>query len=54
MIVSKQGVDDSVFYYALNENLASNLWKKLDDLYEKKIVDNETFIIRELVNLKFK
>lgn len=50
----RQWVDDTVFHHVSNETSANSLWKKLEDLYERKTAGNKAFLIRKLVNLKFK
>ena len=42
-----------VYHYIENKTSADTLWKKLEELYERKIVGNKAFLIRKLVNLKF-
>ena len=50
----RQRLDDSVFHYVSTESSAYSLWKKLEDLYERKTAGNKAFLIRKLVNLKYK
>lgn len=50
----RQWLDDSVFHLVSNENSAHSLWKKLESLYERKTAGNKAFLIRKLVNLKYK
>ncbi|KAJ8466528.1 hypothetical protein OPV22_029080 [Ensete ventricosum] len=50
----RQWLDDSVFHHVSTECSAYSLWKKLESLYERKTVGNKAFLIRELVNLKYK
>ncbi|CAJ1939908.1 unnamed protein product [Sphenostylis stenocarpa] len=38
----------------LIETLGYNLWKKLNELFESKNSLNKAFLIRKLVNLKYK
>lgn len=52
--IIRQWLDDSVFHHVSNEVLAQFLWKKLEDLYERRTVGNKAFFIRKLMNLKFK
>ena len=49
-----QRVDDSVYHHIANEISAQALWKKLEELYERKTAGNKALLIRKLVNLKFK
>lgn len=48
----QEWVDDSVLYHVLNESY--RIWKKLEDLFVKNTVNNKTFLIKMLLNLKFK
>ena len=50
----RQQVDQSVFHYVAKEVDAYSLWQKLESLYERKTAQNKTFMIRRLVNLKYK
>ena len=50
----RQWVDNSKFHHVSNETNVNTLWKKLEDKYEKKTAVNKTFLIRKLVNMKFK
>lgn len=50
----RQWLDDVVFHHVSNEISAESLWKKLHDLYERKTAGNKAFLIRKLVNLKYK
>ena len=43
-----------MFHHVSNETSAHSLWMKLQDLYERKTAGNKAFLIRKLVNLKFK
>ena len=47
-------LDDTVFHHVSNETSSRFLWKKLEDLYERKIASNKAFLIQNLVNHKFK
>ena len=49
-----QWLDDSVVHYISTEISAYSLWKKLESLYERKTVGNKAFLIRKLVNLKYR
>ncbi|KAA8532769.1 hypothetical protein F0562_032802 [Nyssa sinensis] len=49
-----QWLDDSVFSHVSNETDAQVLWKKLEARYEQKTATNKAFLIRKLVNMKFK
>ena len=50
----RQWLDDSVFYHVSTETSTASLWLKLQGLYERKTDGNKIFLIRRLVNLKFK
>jgi hypothetical protein len=50
----RQWVDQSVFHYVAKEVDAYLLWLKLESLYERKTAQNKAFMIRRLVNLKYK
>ena len=51
---TRQWVDDNVYHQVENETSAHTLWKMFEDLYERKTAGNKAFLIRKLVNLKFK
>jgi transposase InsO family protein len=50
----RQWVDDKVYHHISDETNACELWKKLTARYERKTAVNKAFLIRQLVNLKFK
>ena len=50
----RQWLDDSVFHHVSTETSIASLWLKLQGLYERKTAGNKIFLIRRLVNLKFK
>jgi hypothetical protein len=50
----RQWVDQSVFHHVAKEVDAYLLWLKLESLYERKTAQNKAFMIRRLVNLKYK
>ncbi|KAK8921663.1 hypothetical protein KSP39_PZI019972 [Platanthera zijinensis] len=50
----RQWLDDSVFHHVSTETSAQALWKKLEALYERKTAGNKAFLIRKLVNLKYR
>ncbi|KAA8519832.1 hypothetical protein F0562_014078 [Nyssa sinensis] len=50
----RQWLDDSVFSHVSNETDAQVLWKKLEARYEQKTATSKAFLIRKLVNMKFK
>jgi hypothetical protein len=47
-------VDQSVFHHAAKEVDAYSLWLKLKSLYERKTTQRKAFMMRRLVNLKYK
>ena len=47
-------VDQSVFHDVAKEVDAYNPWQKLESFYERKTAQNKAFMIRRLVNLKYK
>ena len=52
--VIRQWIDQTIYHHVLGETLAYNLWKRLSELFEYKNSLNKTFIIRKIVNLKYK
>ena len=50
----QQWIDDNVFHHASMEVNAHNLWLKLKSLYGRKMVQNKVFLIRKLMNMKYK
>jgi hypothetical protein len=50
----RQWVDQSVFHHVATEVDAHSLWQKLESFYERKTAQNKAFVIRRLVNLKYK
>ena len=50
----RQWVDQSVFHHVSQETDATELWKKLESMYERKTAQNKVTLIRRLVNLKYK
>ena len=50
----RQWVDQSVFHHVAKKVDAYNLWQKLESLYEIKTAHNKAFMIKRLVNLKYK
>jgi hypothetical protein len=50
----RQWVDQSVFHHVGKEVNAHLLWLELESLYERKTAQNKAFMIRRLVNLKYK
>ncbi|KAA8537952.1 hypothetical protein F0562_027468 [Nyssa sinensis] len=51
---TRQWLDNSVFNHVSNETDAHVLWKKLKARYEQKTTTNKAFLIRKLVNMKFR
>ena len=52
--VIRQWIDQSIYHHVSGETLAYNLWKRLSELFESKNSLNKAFLIRKLVNLKYK
>jgi len=50
----RQWIDDSVFHHVAQETRADTLWKKLQDLYERKTPQNKALLVKRLVNLRYK
>ncbi|KAM1394751.1 hypothetical protein PS2_030306 [Malus domestica] len=50
----RQWVDDSVFHHMSNETNAREFWTKLESLFEKKTLAKKAFLIKELINVKYK
>ena len=50
----RQWADKSIFHHVAKEVHAYSLWQKLESLYERKTAQNKAFMIRRLVNLKYK
>ena len=50
----RQWVDDSVFHHVSNETDAYALWGKLESFFEKKAATKKVFLIKELINVKYK
>ncbi|KAM1154260.1 hypothetical protein ACFX19_037276 [Malus domestica] len=50
----RQWVDDSVFHHVSNETNAREFWTKLESLFEKKTPAKKAFLIKELINVKYK
>ncbi|XP_042521354.1 uncharacterized protein LOC122094826 [Macadamia integrifolia] len=44
----------SLYSSSCSETSARSLWKKLERLYERKITENKAFLIKKLVNLKYR
>ena len=43
-----------MFHHVAQETNVHVLWKKLETMYERKTTQNKAFLIRKLVNLKYK
>nr|KYP40135.1 Retrovirus-related Pol polyprotein from transposon TNT 1-94 [Cajanus cajan] len=50
----RQWIDKNIYHHVSSETNAFNLWKKLSELFESKNAQNKAFLIRKLVNLKYK
>ena len=49
----RQSVANSVYFHIAQETTAESLWKKLHELYERKIMLNKASLIRRLIDLKY-
>ena len=52
--VIKQWINQSIYHHVSGENLSYNLLKRLSELFESKNSLNKAFLIRKIVNLKYK
>jgi len=52
--VIRQWIDQSIYHLVSSETLAYNLWKRLSELFDSKNSLNKAFLIRKIVNLKYK
>ena len=52
--VIKQWIDEFIYHHVSGETLAYNFWKRLSELFEFKSSLNMTFLIKKIVNLKYK
>ena len=52
--VIRQWIDDNVFYHVFTKTSAYDLRKKLEELYDQKSATSKAFLLRKLVNLKYK
>ena len=50
----RQWIDQSVYHHVLQETDAYTLWTTLEFVHEKKNAQNKTFVIKKIVNLKYK
>lgn len=50
----RQWVDNSLFHHVYNETDAKALWDKVEKRNEQESAVNKAFLIRKLVNMKFK
>ena len=50
----REWVHDSVFHHISNENDAHALWLKLESLFEQKTASKKAFLIKKLVNMKYR
>ena len=50
----RQCINVSIFDHVSQETNAETLWEKLKGHYERKTAQNNAFVARKLVNLKFK
>ena len=47
-------IDQNLFHHVVTKTRAYDLWQKLESMNEKKTAQNKDFLIRKLVNSKFK
>lgn len=47
-------INQSIYHHVSSETLAYKLWKRLNDLFESKNSLNNAFLIRKLINMKYK
>jgi len=52
--VIRQWINQSIYHHVSSETLAYYLWKRLSELFESKNSLNKAFLIRKIVNLKYK
>ena len=52
--VIRQWIDQFIYHHVSSETLVYNLWKRLSELFESKNSLNKAFLIRKIVNLKYK
>ncbi|KAD4180550.1 hypothetical protein E3N88_29141 [Mikania micrantha] len=50
----RQWVDDNVLNHISGETHARTLWNKLEELYAHKTENNKLFLIKQLINLKYR
>ena len=49
-----QWVEDNVRNHIVNETHAKSLWDKLETLYASKTSNNELFLLKQLMNIRYK
>ena len=49
-----QWVDDNIYNRIVNKDNAHVLWKKLEELYARKMGDNKLYVVQKLMNLRYK
>ena len=50
----RQWVEDNVRNHIVNETNAKSLWEKLETLYASKTVNNKLFLLKQLMNIRYK
>ena len=50
----RQWVDDNVLHHISDETHARTLWQKLEELYARKEGTNKMFLIKQLMNLRYR
>ena len=52
--VIRQWVNQSVFHHISRETVADVLWNKLGSMYERQTTLNKAYLVKKLVNMKYK
>ena len=50
----RQWIGTSSCHYVANKTNAYNIWKKLESVFEQKVIGNKIFLLKKLVNMKLK
>ena len=54
VVFIRQWVDDNVLNHISDETHACTLWQKLEELYARKEGTNKMFLIKQLMNLRYR
>jgi len=54
VVFIRQWVDDNVLNHISDETHARTLWQKLEELYARKEGTNKMFLIKQLMNLRYR